>query len=155
MSLTKADEPTSKVPADEVPWAQIWEGIELKLLRVGGKSGTYTVMSRFAPGTVLPKHRHFGEVHAYTLKGRWRYKEYDWEATAGDYIYEEPNSIHTLEVPADASEPAEIVFIIEKGMVMLGDNDEMFMIEDAATVAGYYRQALEAQGVEYPSSILP
>lgn len=155
MAFTEIDTTTSKVPAADMPWAEMWEGIELKVLRVGEKTGVYTVMTRFQPGIELPRHRHFGEVHAYTIAGTWRYKEYDWEAVAGDYIYEPPNSVHTLEVPADATEPAIVIFTIDKGMVLLGENDELLMIEDAQTVLGYYVGALEARGIAVPDTILP
>ena len=40
----------------------------------------YTIMNRFAPGFQAPKHLHLGEVHGFTLEGRWGYREYDWLA---------------------------------------------------------------------------
>lgn len=149
------DPPTSNVATERVPWGLVWEGIEIKILRTGEKSGTYTVMTRLQPGVVLPKHRHFGEVHGYTLSGRWHYLEYDWFAETGDYVYEPPNSTHTLEVPADSPEPAVILFTVDKGMVILGDNDEILTIEDAWSITTLYHQALTNAGIAIPDGVLP
>lgn len=155
MSVPVVDTTTSVVPTDQVPWADFGEGIELKVLRVGGQSGLYTIVTRFAPGVQLPKHRHFGEVHAYTLEGRWRYLEYPWVAEAGAYVYEPPGSVHTLKVPDDNVGPTTVFFTIDKGMVFLGDNDEPVWIEDAVSLASHYANALAARGLEYPAATLP
>ena len=37
-------------------------------------------------------------VHGFVLKGRWRYLEHDWVASAGSFVYEPPGEIHTLVV---------------------------------------------------------
>lgn len=155
MSIVIANPDSSHVAAEAVPWALVWEGIEIKMLRIGEKSGTYTLMTRLQPGVVLPKHRHFGDVHGYTISGRWGYQEYDWEAGAGDYVYEPPNSTHTLYVPEDETEPAVIIFVVDKGMVILGENDEMLSIEDAWSLTEIYRAALANQGEQFPVGILP
>jgi quercetin dioxygenase-like cupin family protein len=147
--------PSTPAPGEQIPWGLVWEGIELKILRTGEGSGTYTLMTRLQPGVELPRHRHFGEVHGYTISGRWGYREYGWEAVAGDYVYEPPNSTHTLYVPDDAGEPAVIVFVIDKGMVILGENDEILTIEDAWTITEIYRVALANAGVGFPDGVLP
>lgn len=147
--------PTSLVAAEAIPWALMWEGIELKMLRVGEGSGTYTLMTRLQPGVELPKHRHFGEVHGFTHAGRWGYREYDWEAGPGDYLYEPPNSTHTLYVSPSSEGPAVITFVVDKGMVLLGENDEYLSIEDAWTITELYRAALANAGIPYPTGVLP
>lgn len=146
---------TTVCRAGDLPWGTLAPGIEIKVLRSGGDSGRYTLVNRFAPGTVLPRHHHFGEVHAFTLAGRWGYLEYDWESTAGDYVYEEPGSVHTLSVPADATEPAVIQFVIDQGMDFLDADGQPFHREDAASITRLYLNALAADGVAAPEGILP
>lgn len=146
---------TNMVPEAEVPWAQVAEGIEIKLLRAGEGTGTYTMMARFAPGTALPSHRHFGRVHVYTLSGRWGYAEYDWQARAGDYVHEPPGSIHSLRVPSDATEPAVLFMIIDAGMVLMDEHGAMMAVEDADTLRGFYAGALQAAGTAFPDAVLP
>jgi hypothetical protein len=157
MSVTDADSTetdTSVCHTDELPWAELAPGIEMKVLRTGAGTDRYTLMNRFAPGTVLPKHYHHGEVHAWTIEGTWGYLEYDWSATAGDYIYEPSGSIHTLAVPADSAVPAVIQFVIEKGLDFLDDDGNAFHVENAETITQLYVESLAAAGIERPA-ILP
>lgn len=154
MTVT-VDTDTRLVETGEIPFAELMEGVEVKMLRVGATTGTYTLMTRFAPGVQLPKHKHFGEVHAYTLAGRWRYLEYPWVAEAGSFVYEPVGSVHTLKVPDDNTEPTVVIFTIDKGMVLYDHDDQPFHIEDAVTLAEIYRGALDARGIPYPEAILP
>ena len=155
MSVTEPSADTTVCRGEALPWAVLAPGIEIKVLRTGGDTGRYTLMNRFAPGTVLPRHEHHGEVHAFTLSGRWGYVEYEWEATAGDYVFEEAGSVHTLSVPADAAEPAVIQFVIDQGMDFLDDDGHPFHREDAASITQLYLGALDAAGVPRPDGILP
>jgi 2,4'-dihydroxyacetophenone dioxygenase len=135
---------------DKLPWATFFPGIEVKLLRASEATASYTLLARFAPGTVLPKHRHFGEVQAYTLQGTWHYKEYDWMAHAGSLVFEQPGATHTLHVPEDAKEPALILFVVTGGMALLTDEDEVFMLEDVPTMRERYTDTLRDAGVAAP-----
>jgi quercetin dioxygenase-like cupin family protein len=146
---------TTVCRAEDLPWAEPFPGIELKVLRTGEGSGRYTPRTRFAPGTVLPKHVHHGEVHAFTLAGRWGYLEYDWESTAGDYVYEEPGSVHSLVVPADSEDHAVIQFVIDQGMDFLDADGNVFHSEDAESITKMYVDSLAAVGVHLPGGILP
>ena len=110
----------------------------MKVLRTGVGTDRYTLMNRSRPGTVLPKHYHHGEVHAWTIEGTWGYLEYDWSATAGDYIYEPAGSIHTLAVPEDSAVPAVVQFVIEKGLDFLDDDGNAFHVENAETITQLY-----------------
>lgn len=147
---------SNSVDAHDIPYVELAEGIEIKLLRVGGPTGTYTLIARFAPGVRLPTHHHFGEVHGYTIQGRWHYLEYDWVADSESFVYEPPGSTHTLEVFDDNDEVTIIFFVIDKGMVLFDDNGDMFLIEDAQSMFDMYSGALEARGVDVPTDkILP
>jgi hypothetical protein len=138
------------VDVEAFPWATFFPGIEVKLLRACEVTASYTLLARFAPGTILPKHRHFGEVQAYTLQGSWHYKEYEWVAKAGSLVYEEPGSTHTLHVPDDATEPAVILFVVTGGMALLTDEDDVFMLEDVPAMRERYAETLRDQGMSIP-----
>jgi quercetin dioxygenase-like cupin family protein len=156
MTTTAAENspPTTMALTGNIPWVELHEGIEMKMLRRGDGTGIYTVMNRFAPGIELPKHRHVGAVHGYTLQGRWGYREYDWLADAGGYVFEPSGSVHTLYVPEGAAEQAVVVFIIEEALILLDENDEEFMRQDAATIDEMYRGCLAARGIDYPEDVL-
>ena len=145
--------PTQHVNADDIPWADWdmgWGVVGVKLLRVSSKSGVYSVLSKLPAGIVVPVHRHFGPVHGWVLEGKWRYLEYDWEATPGSYIYEPPGSVHTLSV----EENMVTMFVLEGGQIMLGPNGELLQYDDFETVRDRYRTTLEAQGIVYPAALI-
>jgi len=154
VSIPTIDPTTQLVDAPRVPWADFGGGIEVKMLRVGGASGIYTILTRFQPGVQLMTHRHFGAVWALTVEGRWRYLEYPWHAEAGSFVFEPPGSVHTLKVPDDNDGPTTIFFTIEAGMVFLGEAGELLFIEDGPSLHQHYSNALAAAGVAYPDEIL-
>jgi quercetin dioxygenase-like cupin family protein len=151
----RVDVPTRLAAADALPWAEVGGGFAMKLFRRGHADGVYSMLNRFAPGFRAPKHRHLGEVHGYTLEGRWHYEEYDWEAGPGDYIYEPAGSIHTLVVPADNPGPTVVFFTVALGLELFDDQGNMFMVQDAPGMELLYRVSLEKQGLAYPDSVLP
>jgi anti-sigma factor ChrR (cupin superfamily) len=141
----------------EIPW--IWlgdrsSGVEMKLLRIGKEDGVYTMINRFQPGFQAPKHLHLGEVHALTLTGRWHYLEYDWVCESGDYVYEPPDTIHTLKVPEDNPEPVVVFFTVAKGMDLYDEAGQVFMTQDNAGMEALYRAGLETAGIPWPECIL-
>ncbi len=154
MAAPTIDTTTNVAREAEIPWGELAEGIEVKLLRIAADGSSYTILSRFAPGMVLPRHRHFGPVHAYTLEGRWHYREYDWFAESGSFIYEPTGSTHTLEVPATEPGPAVVYFTVQAGMVLLDDDDQPWMWEDAESMQQHYANALAGRGIPYPAAVL-
>jgi quercetin dioxygenase-like cupin family protein len=66
--------------------------------------GYYVNLLKFKGGGVLGCHRHPSPVHALTLKGSWGYKEHDWHAEEGTYVFEPPGETHTLIVDNDCDE---------------------------------------------------
>ena len=140
---------------DSIPWGEVGGGFAMKLFRRGQADGVYSMLNRFAPGFRAPKHRHLGEVHGYTLQGRWFYEEYDWVATAGDYIYEPADSVHTLKVPEDNPGPNIVFFTVAQGLELMDDAGNVFMVQDAPGMELLYRVSLEKQGLAYPATVLP
>ena len=56
--------------SDGLPYADDWAntpGVRLKLLMADIEGAKMVVRIRFAPGILLPPHKHTGEVHAFTL----------------------------------------------------------------------------------------
>jgi 2,4'-dihydroxyacetophenone dioxygenase len=135
---------------DDFPWAQWADGLWVKVLRASPDTGQYAMLTKFERGVELPIHRHFGAVHAFTLQGAWRYKEYDWVARAGTFAYEPPGSTHTLVVD-QVDEDTIVLFTIEGGLIVFGPDGEYWVYEDAETSRERYVQALEAQGLPVPA----
>ncbi|KAF4457590.1 chrR cupin-like domain-containing [Fusarium albosuccineum] len=112
-----------------------WIGpIELKPLRMENRTGTFVVALRSPVDAWLGKHRHRGSVTAVTVSGEWRYKEYDWVARPGDYVCENPGTIHTLFVGAGT----EIVFTITGSLEFFNEDDSLLSVLDIFSFGKLY-----------------
>ncbi len=143
----------SHTALDEVPWAVMkrpYGTVEMQLVRCSPVRNTYTNVVRWAAGTRLPKHLHTGDVHSYTFKGKWRYLEYSWLATAGSYVYEPSGTTHTLEVDEDV----EAMFVVQGGMVWYGDDGRLDTYQEAADVLQAVELALHHQGQTLPDFVI-
>jgi 2,4'-dihydroxyacetophenone dioxygenase len=144
---------SSPVSIDSLPWAVVDLGYgrtEFKTLRINLRENSVTTIIRWEAGIQVPKHRHFGPVHAYTFSGKWHYKEYDWFATAGTYLVETPETEHSLVVDEDV----EAMFTMYGGMVDLGPDNELLGYQDAQTALDYYQGCLSQDGLELPEGIV-
>ena len=84
---------------EELPFVPYQDGVVFQLLQVNIEAGLWVVRVRFEPGVTIQRHRHTGEVFAFTLSGSWHYLEYPDVNTAGSYLFEPAGAIHTLHVP--------------------------------------------------------
>lgn len=61
-------------------------------------NNSFAVVLRCAPGSGIDRHYHTGSVAGYCLQGAWKYKEHDWIARPGTFVYERPGEAHTLQI---------------------------------------------------------
>jgi 2,4'-dihydroxyacetophenone dioxygenase len=139
--------------ADDLPWVTVDEGVELKVLQIDLARGLWVIRNRFQPGVQIPTHRHTGDVHAVTLRGAWKYLEYDFVNTAGSFLFEPAGSVHTLSVPAENTEPTEAVFFINGANLDLSPEGEVMMVVDAPLILEVYLSLCEAEGHPRPAII--
>lgn len=57
--------------------------------------GWVSLLKAQGEGTIQ-RHRHAAPVTGWTMDGTWGYREHDWIARAGSFIYEPAGHIHTL-----------------------------------------------------------
>src|SRR5215207_2876935 len=106
----------------DLPFVQYQEGVTFQLNQVDIEAGYWVVRLRSEPGRTIQRHRHTGEVFAFTLAGSWKYLEYPDEVNvAGSYLYEPAGSIHTLHVPASNTEVTDVWFVIHGANLNLDD----------------------------------
>lgn len=96
---------------DDRDWIPQSEDISFKPLILNVSQGYYLNILRVRRSGVLSRHRHSGPVHAFTLRGEWRYLEHDWVASAGDYTFEPAGETHTLIVPEEVAEMATLFHV--------------------------------------------
>ena len=58
--------------------------------------GSWISILRARGAGTIQRHRHATPVTAWTLEGAWGYREHDWVARAGSFVYEPAGHIHTL-----------------------------------------------------------
>ncbi|OQU96236.1 ChrR Cupin-like domain-containing protein [Cladophialophora immunda] len=122
-----------------------WTGtIWVKPLRFDNRSGTYVIALKTDPRAELGKHRHRGEVKAYTVSGSWGYYEYPWKAKAGDYITENPGTIHTLWM----GEGAEVLFNVMGSIEFFHDDNSLREIMDGFSFWRMYVEHCEKSGIQ-------
>ena len=123
---------------DERDWVPQSPTVWFKPLLLNVSQGYYINILRVHASGVLSRHRHHGPVHAFTLRGTWRYLEHDWVASAGDYAFEPAGETHTLVVP-DGGEGMTTLFHATSGYtytdpygVALGYEDVFTKLEHAS-----------------------
>ena len=136
---------------EEIPWVDTGTGVELKLAQADIEAGLWIVRNRFAPGVVVQKHKHTGQVYGYTLTGAWMYAEYDYINRAGSFLYEPAGSEHTLTVPDDNTEPTDVWFQIYGSNLNLDADGNVESITDAEGIYAAYMAMCEAQGLPRPN----
>ncbi|MEY3887060.1 MAG: hypothetical protein RL650_1152 [Pseudomonadota bacterium] len=89
---------TALIDVEALPWmpfAPYSDDIMIKVIKVDPIRGEWTTLLKTPPYSELPMHHHSGTVMVWTVSGSWRYKEHDWVATAGSFVFETAASRHT------------------------------------------------------------
>lgn len=139
---------------DDLPWVDLGDGIELKVLQVDLSQGLWVIRNRFAPGAAVQIHKHTGQVFAFTQSGSWKYAESEYVNTAGSYLFEPAGSVHTLIVPDTNTEPTDVWFAIYGANLNLDAEGNIEMVIDAGLVLEVYRAMCEAIGQPDPPVIV-
>lgn len=138
---------------DELPFVPYQEGVVFQLLQVNLEVGLWVIRVRFDPGVTIQRHRHTGEVFAFTLSGSWRYLEYPDINSAGSYLYEPAGAVHTLHVPKANKEVTDVWFAIRGANLNLDAAGNVEAVLDAATVLDIYRAQCKERGLVSPRVI--
>jgi quercetin dioxygenase-like cupin family protein len=137
----------------ELPFVPYQEGVVFQLMQVNTETGLWVIRVRFEPGVTIQRHRHTGEVFAFTISGSWRYLEYPDINLAGSYLYEPAGAIHTLHVPASNKEVTDVWFAIRGANLNLDASGNVEAVLDAATVLEIYRGQCKEKGLAAPRVI--
>jgi 2,4'-dihydroxyacetophenone dioxygenase len=92
------------IPEDERLWVPQAESIWFRPLLLDTVAGQWVNLLRVRRAGVLSRHRHPAPVYGYVIKGSWRYREHDWVARAGMFVFEPPGEVHTLVCDDDVDE---------------------------------------------------
>jgi len=134
------------IPDDERVWVPQSPDVWFRPLLLNTVSGGWCNLLRVRKSGVLSRHRHPMMVVGYVIKGTWFYREHDWVATVGSFVYEPPGEIHTLEVPADCAEMITL-FNIQGAMIYLNEANQQTGYEDVWTKIEMCRAHYAANGL--------
>ena len=134
------------IPVDERVWVPQAPNVWFRPLLLNTVSGGWCNLLRVRKSGVLSRHRHPMMVVGYVIKGKWFYREHDWVATEGSFVYEPPGEVHTLEVPADCAEMITF-FNIQGAMIYLNEAGEQTGYEDVWTKIEMCRAHYAANGL--------
>jgi quercetin dioxygenase-like cupin family protein len=143
---------------EALPWADNWADdprIRLKLLMADVEGQRFAVRMQFAPGLTAVPHKHTGEVHAFTLAGRWRYVDYpdSPDNVAGSYLFEPPGTTHTLQIDGEITETTDVLFVIYGAMLHMDEAGAIIGVTDAESSLKEYPRLLREQGKPVPEKI--
>jgi len=93
MALTAATIRSLYVQADSIPWQPLYPGVEIKTLHQEPSQHLHVMLMRYAPGAVIPPHRHTAVEHIFVLEGSVE-DEYG-ACTAGNYALRPPGCVHS------------------------------------------------------------
>ncbi|MCL4422508.1 MAG: 2,4'-dihydroxyacetophenone dioxygenase family protein [Actinobacteria bacterium] len=143
------------VQAEDYPWVSgSFGGASMRMLSLAADSGTWVVQTRMPPGLASPTHRHTGCVYAFTMSGRWGYREYDWWAKPGSFVHEPAGVVHTLVIPEDNSEMAEVIYVVEGGNINFDADGTFLYYEDGHGMRDFYVSACREQGYDPPARFI-
>ena len=134
------------IPEVERVWVPQAPDVWFRPLLLNTVSGGWCNLLRVRKSGVLSRHRHPMMVVGYVIKGKWFYREHDWVATEGSFVYEPPGEVHTLEVPADCEEMITF-FNIQGAMIYLDGDDRQIGYEDVWTKIEMCRAHYAANGL--------
>jgi len=137
-------------------WVKQTDCLSFKPLCFCTSQGYYVNLLKYTGGGVLGRHRHSSPVHALTLKGSWGYKEHDWHAHAGTYVFEPPGETHTLIVDEDCDEMVALFHVTGSLLYVSEETGEVTGFDDVFTKLEKARDWYEECGLgrEYADRLI-
>lgn len=127
-------------------WIQLTEDVRQRPLLFDCTNGAWSNLLSIRPGGQLACHYHTGPVHAFTLKGSWRYLEHDWVSPQGTFVYEPPGEIHTLQ--ADPKTGMTTFFVTRGALIYTDKSGHQIGYEDVFTRLARFRRHLAENGLD-------
>lgn len=121
-----AEDPDERVWVPQAP--DVW----FRPLLLNRVTGQWCNLLRVQRAGVVSRHRHPGAVVGYVIKGWWHYREHDWVAETGSFVYEPPGETHTLLVPPECPEMITF-FNILGAMIYFDEGESVIGYEDVFT----------------------
>ncbi|MCP3097378.1 2,4'-dihydroxyacetophenone dioxygenase family protein [Myxococcus sp. K15C18031901] len=134
------------------PWIPMGPaGLSFKPLRFYRDGRGWMYLFRVEPGTVIPRHRHTGEVHGFTLSGRRELLDTGEVVGPGGYVYEPAGNVDSWRVVGD--EPAVFHITVMGSIQYLDAEGRVTREATPADRLVSYRRWCEEQGVPFAATL--
>ncbi|WNG39155.1 anti-sigma factor [Archangium violaceum] len=81
------------IDTERIPWVPLSPGLSFKPLRFLRNELGRIQLLRLEPGTIIPRHRHTGEVHGFNLVGQRKLLDTGELVGPGGYVYEPAGNV--------------------------------------------------------------
>ena len=129
--------------SNATPWIPLGGGESFKPLRFG--RDRRVLLLRVEPGTVIPRHRHLGEVHAFNVAGT-RQLHTGEIVGPGAYVYEPAGNVDWWTAIGD--EPVVVHITSFGAMEYLDDNGQVLRSDDANSLREIYARFCADNAIE-------
>jgi 2,4'-dihydroxyacetophenone dioxygenase len=139
--------PPVSLPFDteSIPWIPLGPGESFKPLRFLSGDRGRVLLLRLEPGTLVPLHRHLGEVHGFNLAGHRKLIQTDEIVGPGGYVYEPPGNVDSWMAVGDVP---VIVHITAFGpMEYLGEDGAVLRRDSPASLRTRYEEYCKEKGL--------
>ncbi|WP_076861099.1 cupin domain-containing protein [Bradyrhizobium mercantei] len=126
------------------PWNPVSPGVSSQLLGVFKDKGWISVL-RLEPGSVVPLHRHTGEVHGFVLAGHRRLGPGGALVGPGEYTFEPEGNVDTWSVEGDV--PLVSLFVVRGDVEYLDDSRAVLRRETGQSKLEAYQRVCIEKGV--------
>ncbi len=138
-------EAASPVESARIPWIPLGPGESFKPLGFFGNDRGRALLLRLEPGTLVPRHRHLGEVHAFNIAGRRKLLETGQVVGPGGYLYEPTGNVDSWMAIGD--EPAIVHILAYGAMEYLGVRGEVLRRDTPSSLRELYLRHCDTKGL--------
>lgn len=131
------------VNGESTPWVPFIPNVYIKHVTFDVRSSSAANVLWVQAGGELGRHRHRGPVSGYVLEGSWRYLEYDWVASTGDFVRESPGRTHTLY----SEQGMKTFFWLNGPLEFLDEHDRVLETVDVFWFINHYETYCRENGI--------
>lgn len=131
---------------DTLPWIPLGPGESFKPLRFLPGDRGRALLLRLEPGTVVPRHRHLGEVHGFNLAGHRKLVETGEIVGPGGYVYEPPGNVDSWMAVGD--EPVIVHIVAFGAMEYLDENGKVLRSDKPSSLRELYERHCREHGLQ-------
>jgi anti-sigma factor ChrR (cupin superfamily) len=144
-------EPGGPLPTDDMAWIPTGGGKAFRPLRF--EPGGWSELMRLEPGSLVARHRHTGEVHAFNLAGSRQILETGETAGPGDYVYEPAGNVDTWQAAGD--QPCIVHIKVTGDVEYLDASGAVTSVANSASQQAAYLAWCEQAGTEPAAQLRP